>query len=111
MTYTDILLHNLDFLSLLTTWQNLHTSSAFHGLQNAADGLSTNVSVDRHQILCYHFHIMYASIRHVHRQCTFSLHLGVVEFFYVVETHVSVALSVDEAHAHRVFVGGDGGED
>lgn len=58
-----------------------------------------------------HFYIVNAGIRHIHRQDALCLHLLMIEFIYVVETHIAVGLAVNESYAYRIFIGGDGSKD
>lgn len=58
-----------------------------------------------------HLYIVNADIRHIHRQDALCLHLLVIEFIYVVETHIAVGLAVNESYAYRIFIGCDGSKD
>lgn len=91
--------------------QYSHASLSLHGLQDAAYGLSSYVSVHRNLRLRNHLYIVNAGIRHIHRQDALCLHLLMIEFIYVVETHIAVGLAVNESYAYRIFIGGDGSED
>ena len=95
----------------LAIWQHCHASLSFHGFQNAADGLSADVSVHRNLRLRNHLYIVNAGVRHIHRQHSLCLHLLVLESIYIVKSYVAVVLAVNESYAYRIFIGGNGGED